>query len=145
MCPVCTVAVGVGVGLSRWLKIDDAISGLWIGAFLVSLAILLTKWTLKRWSLSRNWLVLLYTLILYASTVFPLKYLKLIGSPTNQILGFDKLIFGIVAGIIIFPLSILLHLYLKERHKKKSFFPFQKVIIPVLTLLIASIILYLAL
>lgn len=144
MCPACTVVVGAGVGLSRWLKIDDAVSGLWIGAFLVSLAIFLTKWTLKRWSLSRNWLVLLYTLILYVSTVFPLKYLKMIGSPTNQIFGFDKLIFGIIAGIVIFPLSILLHLYLKELNKRKSFFPFQKVIIPVLTLLIVSIILYLA-
>jgi len=25
VCPVCTLAVGVGLGLSRWLKIDDLI------------------------------------------------------------------------------------------------------------------------
>ena len=32
ICPVCTVAVGAGIGLSRWLGIDDSITGLWIGA-----------------------------------------------------------------------------------------------------------------
>ena len=47
MCPVCAVAVGVGLGLSRWLKIDDAISGLWIGALIVSLSFILAKWTKK--------------------------------------------------------------------------------------------------
>jgi len=28
VCPICTVAVGAGVGLSRWLGIDDTIN--WI-------------------------------------------------------------------------------------------------------------------
>ena len=32
VCPVCTVAVGAGLGLAEWLGIDDSISGLWIGA-----------------------------------------------------------------------------------------------------------------
>lgn len=32
VCPVCTVAVGTGVGLSRWLGVDDTITGLWLGA-----------------------------------------------------------------------------------------------------------------
>jgi len=31
VCPVCTVAAGAGVGLSRWLGIDDIIIGLWVG------------------------------------------------------------------------------------------------------------------
>lgn len=29
VCPICTVAVGAGVGLSRCLGIDDSITGLW--------------------------------------------------------------------------------------------------------------------
>ncbi|HOM68532.1 MAG TPA: hypothetical protein PLA57_01965, partial [Candidatus Paceibacterota bacterium] len=41
VCPVCTLAVGAGLGLSRWLKIDDLVSGLWVGALIVSL----TFWT----------------------------------------------------------------------------------------------------
>lgn len=38
-CPVCTVAIGVGVGLCRYLGIDDLITGLWIGALLLALGV----------------------------------------------------------------------------------------------------------
>ncbi len=31
ICPICTIAVGAGVGFSRYLGIDDTIAGLWIG------------------------------------------------------------------------------------------------------------------
>jgi hypothetical protein len=34
VCPVCTIAVAGGVGLCRYLGIDDLISGSWIGALL---------------------------------------------------------------------------------------------------------------
>jgi hypothetical protein len=37
VCPVCTIAVAGGVGLCRYLGIDDLISGAWIGALLFSL------------------------------------------------------------------------------------------------------------
>ncbi len=33
MCPVCSISIGVGVGLCRYLGIDDLISGVWIGGF----------------------------------------------------------------------------------------------------------------
>ena len=36
-CAVCTIAVGSCVGLARWLKIDDRITGIWVGALIVSL------------------------------------------------------------------------------------------------------------
>ena len=37
VCPICTVAVATGIGFSRWLGIDDTITGLWIGGLTVSL------------------------------------------------------------------------------------------------------------
>lgn len=43
VCPVCTVAVGAGVGFSRYLGIDDTIAGLWIGALIVSVSM----WTIN--------------------------------------------------------------------------------------------------
>ena len=61
MCPVCAVAVGFGLGLSRWLKIDDAISGLWIGALIVSLSFILAKWTRKYLAVSVRLLTFLYS------------------------------------------------------------------------------------
>ena len=36
VCPVCTVAVGAGVGISRLIGIDDSITGVWIGGLIIS-------------------------------------------------------------------------------------------------------------
>jgi len=44
ICPVCTVTVGAGIGLSRWLGIDDSITGLWLGAFLLSISLWTIDW-----------------------------------------------------------------------------------------------------
>lgn len=143
MCPVCTIAVCAGLGLSRWLKIDDTVSGLWIGALIVSLSIVLAKPTQKYLPLSEKVLAFLYLVVFLLTTILPLQYLKVIGNPQNMFCGLDKLVFGVITGMVVFSFSLLLHLYLKKKHGQKSYFPFQRVIVPILVLLIASIILYL--
>ena len=50
ICPICVVAIGAGLGFSRWLKIDDLVSSVWIGAFLWTLVV----WTLH-WMRKKNW------------------------------------------------------------------------------------------
>ncbi|HVN28905.1 MAG TPA: hypothetical protein VMT64_10490, partial [Candidatus Binataceae bacterium] len=47
-CEVCTLVVGAGVGLSRWLGIDDTISGIWIGGLMVSLVYMSLGWMERR-------------------------------------------------------------------------------------------------
>lgn len=142
MCPVCAVAVGFGLGLSRWLKIDDAISGIWVGALIVSLSFVMATWLKKYITLSHRILVVLNFLILFLTTVIPLAYYHIIGNPLNSIWGMDKLLFGIFTGITVFVVSLFLHGYLKYRHHGKSYFPFQKVIIPIIMLMLASSIMY---
>jgi hypothetical protein len=142
MCPVCAVAVGVGLGLSRWLRIDDAISGLWIGALIVSLSFILANWTKKYLAVPVNVLAFLYFIVLLLTTFIPLSYLQIIGNPFNTFLGIDKLMFGTGAGIIVFLCSLFIHEAIKHRHHNKVYFPFQKVIIPVDMLLLASLIMY---
>lgn len=142
MCPVCAVAVGVGLGLSRWLRIDDAISGLWIGALIVSLSFVFATWTKKYLAVSVGLLAFLYFIVLLLTTFIPLKYLHIIGNPLNRFWGIDKLIFGTAVGIIVFLFSLFIHGVLKSHHHNKSYFPFQKVIIPVDMLLLASLIMY---
>ena len=48
VCPVCTIAVGASLGLSRWLGVDDTISGLWIGGLIVSTTLWTYSWMKKR-------------------------------------------------------------------------------------------------
>jgi hypothetical protein len=140
-CPVCTVTVGTGVGLCRYLGIDDLISGIWIGGFLMSLVIWTIEWLEKKKIkfLFRKPLVLIFW---YAIAIWPLSTFEIIGHPQNKFLGIDKLIFGIVSGSIAFLLSLLSQKFLLKKNKGKVFFPFQKVVIPISFLVILSLIFY---
>ena len=48
VCPVCTVAVGAGVGILRGLGVDDVITGLWFGALIVSSIMWFINWLNKK-------------------------------------------------------------------------------------------------
>jgi len=142
MCPVCTVAVGFGLGLSRYLNIDDTISGIWIGALILSLSFWAAKFTQRYVSVRLRILTPLYFLFFLLTTFVPLLYYQIIGNPLNRIWGIDKLVFGVNIGFIVFPLSLFIHGALKYLHGRKSYIPFQKVIIPIVGLLIASVVMY---
>jgi len=145
VCPLCTVAVGAGVGFSRSLGIDDSIVGVWIGGFLISSSLWLADWIQKKkfskkvsgwvWSLAS-------TLLMYAFTLIPLKITGLIGVAKNTLFGIDKVLLGIILGSIMFFLGSKLHTLLQERNKGKVYFPYQRVVIPIATLLLSTIILY---
>ena len=141
-CPVCTIAVGAGVGLCRYLGIDDLISGTWIGGLLMSLTLWTIDWLNKKKIkfLFRKILVFIFW---YGITIFPLYWLGIMGHPENKFGGIDKLLFGIISGSVVFLISFSIHNFLVKKNQGKSYFPFQKVIIPVSFLLILSLIFYL--
>ena len=142
VCPACTLAVGAGLGLSRWLKIDDLISGIWVGALIVSL----TFWTddfLKKKKINIKFSHLIILVIYLLLVILPLYFSGIIGHPLNTILGIDKLILGTFLGIILFYLANYLNNYLKSKNNNKVYFAYQKVIIPVGILLISSLIIFL--
>lgn len=138
-CPVCTVAVGAGVGLCRYLGIDDLISGGWIGGLLMSFTLLTIGWLNKKQIkfLFRKPLVLIFW---YAITILLLYKLEILGHPANKFLGLDKLLFGMILGGLVFLISFFFNNFLIKNNGGKVFFPFQKVVIPVLFLIILSLI-----
>lgn len=141
-CAVCTIAVGSCVGLARWLKIDDRITGLWVGALIASLI----AWTihyLDKKNIRFKGRKILTVVLWYAFTIVPFYFTGMIGHPLNKCWGIDKLLFGIIFGTIIFIVANLLHNYLKKKHSDRSYFPLQKAILPVGFLAIASLIIYL--
>lgn len=142
VCPVCTVAVAGGVGLSRWLGIDDAITGLWIGGLAVSLIAWTINWMNKKnihYKGRKISIILLYYLLI----VVPLYYSGIIGYPDNALWGIDKLFLGITLGSVFFVAGERICCYLKKRNDGKVHFPFQKVALPVIPLIILSAIFYL--
>ena len=141
-CPVCIVAVGGGLGLSRWLGIDDAITSLWIGALLLSLTVWTHEWMVKKgWGFRFS--IFATGAAYYLLTILPLYYYDIMGHPLNKIFGIDKIIFGIIFGTIIFWLGEKFHFYLKTRNNGKQFFDYQKVVVPVAVLILTSLILWL--
>jgi len=139
VCPVCTVAVGAGVGLTRYLGVDDLISGTWIGGFLISVSLWTIDWLDKRKIkfLFRKPLIFSFW---YAITIFPLYFWEIIGHSENKFFGIDKLLFGIISGSIVFLISLFFNHLLLKNNQGKVYFPFQKVLIPILFLLILSLI-----
>lgn len=144
ICPICVVAVGAGLGLSRWLGVDDVVSSVWIGALLVS-TILWTLIEMKKRGWSFPFDAVVISLAYYLLTFIPLYYSGIVGHPLNKIFGIDKIVFGTAVGTLIFLLSYFLHIYLKKKNNGKSFFPFQKVVIPLVVLILTSLFLYLLL
>jgi len=141
VCPICTVAVCASVGLSRWLGVDDTITGLWIGGLAVSLII----WTvdyLNKKNIRFYGRKILTVIFYYLIIIWPLYYFNLAGQPLNKLWGVDKLLLGIIIGSIVFAVAVLFNNFLKKKNNGKAYFPFQKVALPVSFLLLASLFFY---
>jgi len=142
VCPVCVVAVGSGVGLCRWLGIDDTISGLWIGGLIVSITLWTLDWMNKKKIFFKFRNILIW-ISYYLLTIWPLFSFNIMGHPLNKVWGIDKLLIGIIVGSLVFLFSVFLNGHLKKKNGGKVYFPYQKVVIPVVLLLIFSLIFYL--
>jgi len=142
ICPVCTIAVGAGVGLAQWLGIDDTISGIWIGGLTVSMI----AWTIN-WLNKKKWIFkghkTVTAVAYYLLIVVPLYFSGLIGHPYNKLWGVDKILFGIVFGSVVFLGAVRLYEYLKNKNNGHAHFAFEKVVMPVGSLLLASLLFYL--
>lgn len=143
VCPVCTIGAVAGVGLCRWLGIDDLITGAWIGGLLFSSLLWFWYWLIKKKpGIKKTNLGILVAFAWYAVIILPFYFSGIIGNPYNKLWGIDKLLFGIIAGTIVFALAVRLNNYLKKKNQGKPFFPYQKVVLPIGFLAIASVILY---
>jgi hypothetical protein len=146
VCPVCTVAVVGGIELSRWLGIDDSITGLWVGGLTISLILWTLDW-FKRKNISFRFQKTITAIGYYALIIVPLYFLNIINFSLVSFgsfcgCGLNKMLVGIVAGNIFFFLSAIWYEHLKKKNGGHAYFPFQKVVMPILPLIILSFIFY---
>ncbi|MFH0912081.1 MAG: hypothetical protein V1807_00225 [Patescibacteria group bacterium] len=146
VCPVCTGAVIVGLGISRWLGVDDSITGLWIGGVLAMVTLWTINWLKKR---EINWLLKWWPLgkltvwLGYAVFLFGGLYLYgSFGHPLNQLWGIDKLLLGMSIGVGATYGIVNLYYWLKRRNNNRSYFPFQRTMMTLTGLIILSVIFY---
>ncbi len=136
-CPVCVVGAAAGLTLTRWIGVDDSVSGIWIGAILGATSFWLYSWLLAKKTEKiekfKNILKPAIYLIIFASTIWSFYQFNLV-IRMSQIFGFDKLTFGIVTGGILF--------YVVDSIKIKHYFNYQRIVISLGSLTIWSLILY---
>lgn len=142
MCQICTVTVIAGLGISRLLGIDDTVASLWIGGLILSLTFVTIDWIDKKWPKFKikKWQTAFFALM-YLLILTPLKLNGSIGIPGNSFWGVDKIILGVSAGSVFFLIGIWADKKIRKI-RGKQLFKFQKVVMPVISLIIASILFY---
>lgn len=141
VCPLCTVAIAGGLGVSRWLGIDDLITALWLGGVLLSSGFWLGSWLHTRWPVV-PWPNALGSLLMILFTLPPLWWTHSIGLPGNTWGGYDKVIVGMVLGGGAFLAGFALDKLLRYLNNGQIIMYFQKVIVPVTMLTIMSLVLF---
>lgn len=142
MCPVCTVAAAAWIELSHYLWIDDTVTWIWIWGMLVSISMWTIDWFDRkniRFLFKRKLTYIFY----YATVMIPLYYQKLLlVNPANKIWWIDKLLLGMIVWTILFYGSARYYMYIKAKNSWRAQFPMQKVVMPIVSLWVASLIFY---
>ena len=138
MCgPLCAIGIAGGLGLSKLLGINDITLGFWIGALILSFSVQFNKFLIKKgkaFPLS-FWLVFLLTWTLSVGPVWN----KLGWGDSSCFYGLPRIIVGSFLGMFILFFSDWLDsIILKKFHRDKVYFPYQRVIIPLVALIIIS-------
>ena len=136
-CPLCVAGAAVGITLTRWVGIDDSITGVWIAALLGSMSFWFYSWLVgKKYSFVDKYKPILKPLIyilVFVSTLWSFYKFQLV-IRMSQIFGLDKLTFGMLTGGILF--------YLIDLIKIKHYFNYQKIVISLGSMTILSLLIY---
>lgn len=140
-CAVCTVAVAASLEIARYLGVDDSVVGVWSGAFLVLLGYWMIVWFDKKgWNFRGRDFILI---ALSVSMIGFMYYNHLVYDPEPILVFFlDPFLFSVLLGAAALILSNRLYQWMKARNGGHAHFPFEKVAVPVLALLILSIYFY---
>jgi hypothetical protein len=158
VCPVCTVAVVAGLGVSKELGIDDIVTSIWIGGLILSVSFWTIDWIEKsKWrekiykhvckfkcGMTENQALKFWTILLMYVLVFvPLLFTKTVGIVGNSLWGIDKIVLGTGVGSVMFLIGMWIDKTIRKSRDGKQLFVFQKVVFPVLALAISSLVFFL--
>ena len=138
-CIVCTVAIGATLSVARKLGVNDNVIGLWLGAILI----LLGYWTIW-WFDKKGWHFWGRDpfLILFSFSLIGGIYIKDL-TYTPQVIAYvfylDQFLFAGIIGGLIYIFSQKFYAFLKKRNGGHAHFPFEKVVLPLGLLVLASV------
>ena len=136
-CAVCTVAVGASLEIARRMGVDDGVVGVWAGAFLV----ILGYWTIK-WFDKKGWYFKGRDSVILISSVAMIlfMYISQLAYTPKAILIFwiDPFLFATICGALVLHYSSEFYQWMKRHNGGHAHFPFEKVAVPVVTLLLTA-------
>lgn len=140
-CPLCVAGAGVGLTLSRWIGVDDSITGLWMGAFLGAMSFWLYSSLIKKIKKPHLiWLKPAIYILIFASSIWSFYKFNLV-LRMGRMFGLDKLTFGIIVGGVSFYLVDLIN-NLIIRKKGKTLFSYQRIVTGLGSIFLLSLIDY---
>src|SRR3989338_8925736 len=145
-CPLCAAATAGGVAATRFLGVDDSVTGTFVGGFVVSTALWFDNW-LKKKRNGRELMPLqstVFILLSLAFTILTLYLAKLLGSPdpAYHMFGVDKLLVGTLAGTVVTVAAFALHKWIRKVRGGKSLMPFQGIVLTLACLVITGAIFF---
>lgn len=136
-CAVCTVGVVAGLSVARNLGVDDGVVAIWSGALLA----LIGYWTIL-WFEKKNWNFPLRNFLLMALSLAMIGgvYIKDLVYTPQPILIFymDPFLFCALLGALILIYSSVFYQWMKAKNGGHAHFPFEKVVLPIAALALAS-------
>lgn len=140
-CAVCTIAVGASLEIARSLGVDDSVVGVWAGALLVMIGF----WTI-RWFDKKNWNFKGrdFWLIIISVAMIGFMYMGELNYTPQPILVFylDPFLFSSLVGALVMYYSSEFYQWMKAKNGGHAHFPFEKVVVPVVALLLVSVYFY---
>ncbi len=145
-CPLCTVGAAAAAGGAAWLGVNNAVIGVFLGAFAVSMGWWVSKLIKKQYVPYQMALIILFS---FATTIFPLLplitgfyplYISMMGdygSLLNRTYLVNLFLFGsIIGGIIV---SVTPWLSKKISDSRGKTLPYQGIILTFALLIILGI------
>ncbi len=158
-CPLCVGGAVVGLSVARFIGVDDAITGLWMAAFLGAISFWFGTFLLRKYGakiskevhkfVKPGIYIGIFGLTIwsfYAFNAWAVSNLKffLINTHLSKIMGLDRLTFGLVLGGAIFYLVDIFDNFLIKRNGK-VYFPYQRIFFSLGSILLTSIVLFILL
>lgn len=140
-CPLCVAGAAFGITLTRWIGVDDSITGIWIGGFLGAISFWLTASLGRKYPIFFNRIIgFVFYIAVFATTLWSFYKFNLI-IRMDRIFGFDKLTFGMILGSGIFYLSDILNKYIKRKNGKRLF-PYQSIVLSLGSIFLSSVFIF---
>lgn len=137
-CPLCVAGAAVGLSLSRYIGVDDSITGMWLAALLGAVSFWSYSALVKKIK-KPGWILLkpLVYVSVFGLTLWSFYKFNLVVT-MEKMYGLDKLTLGMIVGGVAFYLVDVVNNLIMKVHGK-SLFPFQRIVFSLGVILALSI------